>query len=41
LTGRSVSGENVEETRELLCGLSNVENRWLVQTLEVVEILKR
>lgn len=41
LTGRSVHGEQVDETRELICLLKNVEKKWLFSSFEVVEVLRR
>jgi hypothetical protein len=41
LMGRSVYGEQVDETRELICLLKNVEKKWLFRSLEVIEVLKR
>jgi hypothetical protein len=41
LTGKSVYGEQVDETRELECLLKKVEKKWLFTRLEVVEVLKR
>jgi hypothetical protein len=41
LTGRSVYGEQVDETRELICLLKGVEKKWLFSSFEVIEVLKR
>jgi hypothetical protein len=41
LTGRSVYGEQVDETRELICLLKNVEKKWLFSSLEVIEVLRK
>ncbi len=41
LTGRSTAGERVDEVRELFCLLKKDKNVWLLDRLEVVEILKR
>jgi len=41
LTGRSVYGEQVDETRELICLLKKVEKKWLFSSFEVIEVLKR
>lgn len=41
LTGKSVYGEHVDETRELLCLLKKIEKRWLFSSFEVIEVLKR
>jgi hypothetical protein len=41
LTGKSVHGEHVDETRELICLLKKVEKKWLFSSLEVIEVLKR
>jgi hypothetical protein len=41
LTGKSVHGEQVDETRELICLLKKVEKKWLFSSLEVIEVLKR
>ncbi|MGQ9647202.1 MAG: hypothetical protein ACUVWO_11785 [Thermodesulfobacteriota bacterium] len=41
LTGRSVYGEQVDETRELICLLKRVEKEWLFSSFEVSEVLKK
>ena len=41
LTGKSVYGEHVDETRELICLLKKVEKKWLFNNFEVIEVLKR
>jgi hypothetical protein len=41
LTGKSVYGEQVDETHELVCLLKKIEKRWLFSSFEVVEVLKR
>ncbi len=41
LIGRTLSGEGVDEVRELLCTLKKVEKTWLFARLDVMEILKR
>ncbi len=41
LTGKSVYGEHVDETRELICLLKKVEKKWLFNSFEVIEVLKR
>ena len=41
LTGKSSSGEQMDETRELECLLRKIENQWLFSQLEVVEVLKK
>lgn len=41
LTGRSTSGERVDETHELQCVLKKIDNKWLFTNLEVVEVLKK
>ena len=41
LSGRSASGENVDEAREFLSVLQKIEKRWLFSQFEVVEVLKR
>jgi len=41
LTGKSVYGEQVDETRELICHLKNIEKKWLFSSFEVIEVLKR
>jgi hypothetical protein len=41
LTGKSVYGEHVDETRELLCLLKKVEKKWLFSSFEGIEVLKR
>ena len=41
LTGRSGTGEQVDETRELECILKKIDKRWLFRGIEVVEVLKK
>jgi hypothetical protein len=41
LTGRSSTGEQVDETRELECALKKIENKWLFSQIEVMEVLKK
>ncbi|MGB9627965.1 MAG: hypothetical protein ACPL6D_04840 [Thermodesulfobacteriota bacterium] len=41
LTGKSTSGEQVDEVRELFCILNKVGKVWLFGRMEVVETLKR
>jgi hypothetical protein len=41
LTGKSVYGEHVDETRELICLLKKVEKKWLFSNFEVIEVLKK
>jgi hypothetical protein len=41
LTGRSTYGEHVDETRELICLLKKVTEKWLFSNFEVIEVLKR
>ena len=41
LTGKSVYGEHVDETRELICLLKKVAKKWLFSSFEVIEVLKR
>jgi hypothetical protein len=41
LTGKSMAGEHVDETRELECILKKIEKKWLFSQREVVEILKK
>ena len=41
LAGKSVYGEHVDETRELICLLKKVEKKWLFSSFEVIEVLKR
>jgi hypothetical protein len=41
LTGKSVYGEHVDETRELRCLLKKVEKKWLFSRFEVIEVLRR
>jgi hypothetical protein len=41
LTGKSTTGEQVDEIRELECFLRKVENKWLFSQIKVVEVLKR
>jgi sensor histidine kinase YesM len=39
LTGKSMSGEQVDETRELECTLKKIEKKWLFSQIEIVEVL--
>jgi len=41
LTGKSSSGEQMDEVRELECLLKKIENKWLISQLEVVEVLRK
>ncbi len=41
ITGRSSTGEQVDETRELDCVLKKIERKWLFSQIEVVEVLKK
>ncbi len=41
LTGRSVYGEQVDETREIVCLLKKVEKKWLFSSFEVSEVLRK
>lgn len=41
LTGRSASGEQMDEVRELECRLRKIEKRWLFSQIDVVEVLKK
>jgi len=41
LTGRSTTGEDMDETHELECVLKKIEKKWLFSELEVVEVLKK
>jgi len=41
LTGRSTAGEQMDDTRELECVLKKIENKWLFNQIEVVEVLKK
>jgi len=41
LTGKSTSGEQMDEARELECLLKKIEKKWLFSQFEVVEVLKK
>jgi hypothetical protein len=41
LKGRSTAGEQMDEIRELNCILKKIENKWLFNQVEVVEVLKK
>jgi hypothetical protein len=41
LTGRSVYGEQVDETRELICLLKKGQKKWLFSRFEVIEALRK
>lgn len=41
LTGKSISGEAVDESRELGFVLKKIEDQWLFSDVEVIEVLKK
>lgn len=41
LTGRSASGEQLDETRELECVLKKIDQKYLFSEIDVVEVLKK
>lgn len=41
LAGKSVHGEQVDETREMVCQLKNIETKWLFSSFEVIEVLRK
>jgi hypothetical protein len=41
LTGKSVYGEQVDETRELICLLRKTEKMWVFSSFEVIEVLRK
>jgi hypothetical protein len=41
LTGKSMAGEQVDETQELDCVLKKIEKKWLFHRIEVIEVLKK
>ncbi len=41
LIGKSISGEGIDEVRELECQLEKIEKKWLFKQIEVVEVLKK
>lgn len=41
LIGKSTTGEQVDEVRELECLLKKVDNKWLFNQIEVIEVLKK
>lgn len=41
LTGKSVYGEKLDETRELECLLKKIEKKWFFSQFEVVEVLRK
>lgn len=41
LIGKSISGEGVDEIRELECLLERIDKKWLLKQIEVVEVLKK
>jgi hypothetical protein len=41
LIGKSMAGEQVDETRELECILTKIEKKWLFSQIEVVEVLRK
>lgn len=40
-TGRTTTGENIDETHELDCLLKKTEREWRFNTIEVIEVLKK
>jgi hypothetical protein len=41
LIGKSTTGEQVDEVRELECLLKKIDNKWLFNQIEVIEVLKK
>jgi hypothetical protein len=41
LIGKSTTGEQVNEIRELECLLKKIDNKWLFNQIEVIEVLKK
>jgi hypothetical protein len=41
LTGRSATGEQVDEIRELECLLRKIDREWFFNQIEVIEVLKK
>jgi len=41
LIGKSTSGEQVDEIRELECLLKKIDKKWFFSQVEVIEVLKR
>ncbi len=41
LIGKSTTGEQVDEIRELECLLKKIDNKWLFNQIEVIEVLKK
>jgi hypothetical protein len=41
LTGKTTSGEYIDETHELVCLMKKIEKKWLFSQFEVIEVLKR
>ncbi len=41
LIGKSTTGEQVDEIRELECLLKKIDRKWLFNQIEVIEVLKR
>jgi hypothetical protein len=41
LIGRSTTGEQVDEIRELECLLKRIDSKWLFNQIEVVQVLKK
>jgi len=41
LIGKSISGEQVDEIRELECLLKKIDHTWLFTQIEVVQVLKK
>jgi hypothetical protein len=41
LTGKTTSGEYIDETHELVCLMKKIEKKWFFSQFEVVEVLKK
>ena len=41
LTGKSTSGEQIDEIRELECLLKKIDRKWFFSKVEVIEVLKK
>ena len=41
LTGKSATGEQVDEIRELECLLKKIDKKWFFNQIEVIEVLKK
>ena len=41
VTGTLPTGERIDETREVVCGLTKIDDRWCFNKIEVIDVLKK